>query len=99
MGSLEISLLRVTDDAGHQLACACVPAGAGDRVCIGEPDSWLENCRPVTSVIFDCSGAVQITDARDISALAAWLSAAAVWLKTVQLTEEQSEWPDSSQEP
>lgn len=82
-------MLRVTDDAGQQLVFACMTAGSSEYLSVGEHDSWLENCRSITSVVADCSGAIQLTDPRDISALAAWLSAAAIWLKTVQLTEEE----------
>jgi hypothetical protein len=85
----DVSMIRITDSAGAQAVIACVPSRAKEFMSIGEPESWTENCKPVTSVIVDVSGAVQLTDADDVSALAAWLSAASVWLKTKQLTEEE----------
>lgn len=69
------------------MVVACVPGTAKDLVCIGQDESWTANCKPVTSVIFDVSAAVQLTNHRDISALSGWLSAAAVWLKSRQLLE------------
>ena len=83
-----VSLLRVTDAAGEQLVCACVPAGSEGLVCMGEPDSWTQFCRPATSVVIDLSGVVQLTNAKDVFALSAWLGAAGVWLRTLQLEED-----------
>lgn len=89
MGKMdEVSMLRATDDAGIQVVIACVPEGAKEFMSIGDPESWTENCRPVTSVIIDSSGAAQLTDHKDVAALSAWLSAAAVWLRERQLLEE-----------
>jgi hypothetical protein len=85
----EVSMLRVTDDAGAQVVIACIPQNAKEFMSIGEPDSWTEHCRPITSVIIDVAGAIQLTDSKDVSAMAAWLSAASVWLRTRQLTEEE----------
>jgi hypothetical protein len=86
-----VSLLRVTDDAGSQFVAACVPAGSASLVAVGEDESWTESCRPVTSVLLDVNGIVQLTDSRDISAVSAWLAAAAVWLREMQLDEEAEE--------
>ena len=83
----DVSMVRVTDEAGSQMVIACVPGTAKDLVCIGQDESWTANCKPITSVIFDVSGAVQLTDHRDVAALSGWLSAAAVWLKSRQLLE------------
>jgi hypothetical protein len=83
-----VSLIRVTDDTGVQLVFACVPQGSSGLVCVGEQDSWTEECKPITSVIADMSGVIQLTNAKDVAALSAWLGAAAVWLKTVQLEED-----------
>lgn len=85
----EVSMLRITDSAGAQAVVACVPSTAKEFMSIGEPESWTENCRPVTSVIIDVSGAIQLTDSKDVATMAAWLSAASVWLRTRQLTEEE----------
>jgi hypothetical protein len=85
----EVSMLRVTDESGAQVVVACVPENAKEFLSIGEPESWTEHCRPITSVIIDVSGAIQLTNSKDVSAIAAWLSAAAVWLRTRQLTEEE----------
>lgn len=90
-----VSLLRVTDDAGEQLVLACVPSGSAGLVCMGEQDSWTESCRPVTSVVVDVSGVVQLTNAQDVAALSAWLGAASVWLKTIQLEEEADDERDA----
>jgi hypothetical protein len=87
----EVSMLRVTDDSGAQAVVACVPESAKEFMSIGDSDSWTEHCLPITSVILDVSGAVQLTDHKDVSALAAWLSAASVWLRERQLLEEEGE--------
>ena len=62
---------------------------------MGEQDSWTESCRPVTSVVVDVSGVVQLTNAQDVAALSAWLGAASVWLKTIQLEEEADDERDA----
>jgi hypothetical protein len=82
-------MVRVSDEAGAQMVIACVPGSAKDLVCIGQDDSWTANCKPVTSVIFDVSVAVQLTNHRDVAALSGWLSAAAVWLKSRQKLERE----------
>lgn len=80
-----VSLVRITDVSGAQLVMACVPEGSADLVCMGEEDSWTETCLPVTSVVIDLNGIVQLTDSRDVAALSAWLGAASVWLKMLQM--------------
>jgi len=87
----EISMLRITDGKGDQLVLACFPAGAEELIAVGEEDSWAEECEPITSVLITTSDTVQLTNAKDISALAAWLSAASVWLKTRQLLDNTEE--------
>jgi hypothetical protein len=87
----EISMLRVTDGKGDQLVLACFPAGAEDLISVGEEDSWTEDCQPITSVIITASDTLQLTNPKDISALAAWLSAASIWLKTRQLLDNTEE--------
>lgn len=85
MGKREdVSMMRLTDEAGSQLLAACVSAGSCDLICVGEPDSFAENCRPVTSVIIDVSAALQITDPHDLDAMSAWISAASLWLRMAQ---------------
>lgn len=96
MGTQEsVSLLRLTDEAGEQLVFACVAAGSVGLVCMGEEDSWTASCRPMTSIIVDGSGVVQLTNANDVAALSAWLGAASVWLKTLQLEEEADDERDA----
>ncbi|NDE15611.1 hypothetical protein EBZ80_11845 [bacterium] len=83
----EVSMLRVTDDFGHQVVVGCVPGSGSEFMGVGEDGSWAEHCRPITSVIIDVSGAVQLTNHKDVASMAAWLSAAAVWLRTRQLAD------------
>jgi hypothetical protein len=90
----EISMLRITDDAGEQLIAACVSGDAADLLCIGQQDSWAEDCRPITSVIISVSGAIQITDPADVAAVSAWLGAAATWLRITMLESELSHEED-----
>lgn len=90
-----VSLLRVTAADGEQMVLACVPEGSGSLVCMGESESWAETCRPVTSILVDVSGVVQLTNPKDVSALSAWLGAAAIWLKTLQLEEELGDERDA----
>lgn len=84
-------MLRVTDDVGEQLIAACVSADAADLLCIGQQDTWAEDCRPITSVILSVSSAIQITDPADLAAVSAWLAAAATWLRICMLESEDSE--------
>jgi hypothetical protein len=81
----ELSLLRVTDSSGAQMVVACVPESGSEFVSVGEPDSWTEHCRPVTSVLIDTTRILQLTSPSDVASLAAWLSAAAVWLREKEL--------------
>jgi hypothetical protein len=94
-GTQSISLLRLTDEEGEQMVFACVPKGSTSLVCMGEEDSWTETCKPVTSVIVDVSGVLQITNSQDLAALSAWLGAASVWLKTIQIEEEADDERDA----
>lgn len=87
----EISMLRVTDGKGDQMVLACFPAGAEDLIAVGDEDSWAENCAPITSLLITVSDTMQFTNSKDISALAAWLSAASVWLKSRQLLDNTEE--------
>lgn len=85
MGKREdVSMMRLTDEAGSQLLAACVSSGSCDLICVGEPDSFAASCKPVTSVIIDVSAAIQITDPLDLDAMAAWISAASIWLRMAQ---------------
>lgn len=77
----DVSMMRLTDDAGSQLLAACVTDGSCDLLCVGEPESFAENCRPVTSVIIDVNAAIQITDPNDLDAMSAWIAAASIWLR------------------
>jgi hypothetical protein len=80
-----VSLLRVTGEDGERAVLACADHRGQEALSLS--DGWLEDCAPVPSVILDCSGAVQLTNYQDVSAMAAWLSAAAVWLQIQQLEE------------
>lgn len=90
MGSqYNVSMLRVVASNGEQAVAACVTED--DTVLgIGEEGAWLEGCSAEPSVVLDCTCVVQLTDPRDVSALAAWLSAAAVWLQIQQLESEET---------
>lgn len=83
----EVSMLRVTDDFGAQVVVGCIPDSGSEFMGVGEQGSWAEDCKPVTSVIIDVNGAVQLTNHKDVASMAAWLSAAAVWLRTRQLVD------------
>lgn len=80
-------MLRVTDEFGAQVVIGCIPDSAHEFMGVGEQDSWAETCQPITSVILDVNGAVQLTNHKDVASMAAWLSAAAVWLRTRQLVD------------
>lgn len=85
MGKREdVSMMRLTDEAGQQFVAACVGAGSCDLLCIGEPDSWTEGCDAVTSIVFNTSGTLQLTDPKDLDAMSAWIAAAAIWLRMAQ---------------
>jgi hypothetical protein len=84
-----VSMLRVNGGNGEQAVAACV-AGEGGVLGTGEEGAWLENCGPEPSIVLDCTCVVQLTDPRDVSAMAAWLSAAAVWLQVQQLEQEDT---------
>lgn len=85
-----VSLLRVTDVNGEQAVAACVNGDAGGVLGIGDEEGWLGPCQDVPSVVLDCTQVVQLVDPKDVSALAAWLSAAAVWLQVQLLEQEES---------
>jgi len=83
----QVAILRVTSSSGEQLVACCSPAAASHLVCVGEQDTWLSDCVPMTSVYLDATGAVQLTDPDDVAAIATWLAAAAVWLKSQRMEE------------
>lgn len=83
-----VSMLRVTASNGEQAVAACV-TGEDTVLGVGEEGAWLEGCTGEPSVVLDCTCVVQLTDPRDVSALAAWLSAAAVWLQMQLLESEE----------
>ena len=80
-------MLRLTDSSGAEMLCCCASDGGRALLCIGDPDQ-LESLRPVSGIIIDTTGPLQITNVRDAQALAAWLSAAAVWLRIEQMVEQ-----------
>ena len=82
----DIQMVRIADDYGAIAVVACVPHASRGLVCFGDPDQWAE-ADSQTSVIVDTSGIVQITDHSTLSAMAAWFTSAAVWLKTKQMEE------------
>lgn len=84
-----ISLLRVTGSNGEQAVAACVNGDIGGVLGLGEEDGWLAACEDEPSVVFDCTKVVQLRDPKDVFAMAAWLSAAGVWLQ-VQLLEKET---------
>ena len=84
-----VSLLRVTDSTGEQAVVACV-TGDDTVLGVGEEGAWLEACSVEPSVVLDCTSVVQLTDPKDVSAIAAWLSAAAVWLQIQKLESEET---------
>lgn len=83
----EIQMLRLADDMGSLLVAACIPRNARDIVQVGAYEQWAE-LEHSTSVVIDTSSIIQVTDPSTISALAAWLSAAAAWLKIQQLRDQ-----------
>lgn len=84
-----IAMLRITGTNGEQAAAACVDGTPGGPLGVGEEDGWLSGCKEVPSVVFDCTQVVQLSDPKDVSAMAAWLSAAAVWLR-IQILEKEA---------
>jgi hypothetical protein len=84
----QVSLLRVTGANGEQAVAACVNGDAGGVLGVGDEEGWLGTCEDVPSVVLDCTEVIQLTNPKDVSALAAWLSAAAVWLQVQLLTKE-----------
>lgn len=89
MGYLtSVSLLRVRDSSGTSAVAACLNGDIDGVMGLGEPEGWLSVCHDEPSVILDTDDVVQLTNPADVRALAAWLSAAAVWLQ-VQLLEEK----------
>lgn len=83
MVSDHVSILRLSDEYGEQFVCCCAPDGASASICIGDPDGSISP--PLTGIVLDTSGPVLITNVRDATALAAWLSSAAVWLRVQEL--------------
>ena len=82
-----IAVLRLTDSSGEQLVCCCAPSGGVATVMIGDEQS--EYGRPVCGIVIDSTGPIEITNPKDASAVAAWLSAAAVWLRVQQLQDKE----------
>lgn len=80
-----VSMIRLTDESGSQVVAACVPQEGFGPLGVEDPEGWLHGCIELDSIILDTSGVVQITDSRDATALSAWLSAAAIWLRVREL--------------
>lgn len=84
----DVALLRVTGTHGGKAVVACV---AGSPIGLpGIDDHAFQcDCSDEPSVVMHCPTALQLTDPADVSALAAWLSAAAVWLQ-IQILEKEA---------
>lgn len=102
MGRMDdIQMLRVTDDTDSTLVCTCVPRAARGHLRIGNAEAWAES-NPVSCIAIDTNGLLQITDPSLLSAIGAWFGAAAVWLKTQQMRDEQEDmdrdWDDDDEQ-
>lgn len=86
MSGNPVALLRMTDCSGEQLVCCCAPSGSGATVVFEALEDGSES--PARGIVIDSSGPIQITNPKDASALAAWLSAAAVWLQVQQIQDK-----------
>jgi hypothetical protein len=82
----DIQMLRVKDDGGAYLVAIAVSQGSRGLVQVGSQLEW-EECEDVTSVLFDSTGLVQVTDPAVLYAVAAWVNSAAVWLSLQQSLE------------
>jgi hypothetical protein len=80
-----ISIFKMGDSAGERLLVCCSPKSGQSLVCIHDEETGAD--QHAAGIIIDTTGPLQITNPKEISALAAWLSAAAIWLD-VEMTRE-----------
>jgi hypothetical protein len=97
----EVQMLRVTDNTQSILVCTCVPRSARGHVRMGSPEDW-ESGKNVSCLAIDTNALLQIDDPSVISAIGAWLSKAAMWMKAQQMRDEtddlEAEWEDDAED-
>lgn len=67
------------------MVCCCAATEGQAILCIGDPET--RDLRQANGIIIDTTGPVEITNTKEAYALSAWMSAAAVWLRSQEIAE------------